>query len=62
MEICLYSIVLTDGNIVEVKATEVKWHDSSRCVRFICGDRVVGRFNMDNIAGWAEKKYTEVTE
>lgn len=52
-----YSIILTDGKIIEVKATEIEFRDSSRCVRLKDGNWVAARFNMDNIAGWVEKKY-----
>ena len=52
-----YLIILTDGKIIEVKATEIEFRDSSRCVRLKDGNWAVARFNLDNIAGWVEKKY-----
>lgn len=48
----MYSIVLTNGKIINVKATEVEWCEKSRTIRLINGRNIVARFNMDNIVGW----------
>lgn len=53
----MYSIVLTDGKMVNVYATELEWIEKSRMIRLINGRKVVARFNMDNVAGWIDADY-----
>lgn len=58
----MYSIVLTDGKIVNVNATELEWIEKSRMIRLIYGRKVVARFNMDNVAGWIDADYRAESE
>ena len=58
----MYSIVLTDGKIVNVNATELEWLEKSRMIRLINGRKVVARFNMDNVAGWIDADYKAESE
>lgn len=53
----MYSIVLTDGKIITIKATEVEYCEKSRIIKFINGIRVIARINMDNVVGWIEAEY-----
>lgn len=58
----MYSIVLIDGKIVNVHATELEWLEKSRMIRLINGRKVVARFNMDNVAGWIDADYKAESE
>ena len=51
------SIVLTDGNIIKIKATEVEWNEIIRMIRVHNDGRVVARINMDNVVGWINADY-----
>lgn len=51
------SIVLTDGNIIKIKATEVEWDEIIRMIRVHNDGRVVARINMDNVVGWINADY-----
>ena len=55
----MYSIVLTDGKIINVNATEVEWCEKSRTIRLLNNKTVVARINMDNVVGWTDEDYTE---
>lgn len=48
----MYSIVLTDGKIININATEVEWSDKTRMIKLFKDRRIVARINMDNVAGW----------
>lgn len=50
----MYSIVLTNGKIINIMATEVEWCEKARMIRLINMGRVVARINMDNVAGWVD--------
>jgi len=50
----MYSIVLTDGKIVNINADVVECGERIKTVRFIKGNRLVARINMDNVVGWIE--------
>lgn len=50
----MYSIVLTDGKIIDIKATEMEWYEKSRTIRLIDNRQVVARINMDNVVGWID--------
>lgn len=55
------SIVLTDGNIIKIKATEVEWDEIIRMILVHNDGRVVARINMDNVVGWINADYmTEI--
>ena len=57
----MYSIVLTDGKIINIKATEVEWCEKSRMIKLINDRRIVARINMDNVVGWIDADYkTEI--
>ena len=58
----MYSIVLTDGKMVNVYATELEWLEKSRMIRLINERKVVARFNMDNVAGWIDADYKAESE
>ena len=53
----LCSIVLTDGNIIKIKATEIEWNECERMALVFNNGRVVARINMDNVAGWINADY-----
>lgn len=48
----MYSIVLTNGKIINVNATDVEWNDNSRMIKLINDKTIVARINMDVVAGW----------
>ena len=50
----MYSIVLTDGKIININATDVEWNEKSRTIRLFNNKTVVARINMDNVVGWIE--------
>ena len=54
----MYSIVLTDGNIININATDVEWNEKSRTIRLLNNKTVVARINMDNVVGWM----TQITQ
>ena len=53
----MYSIVLTDGKIINIKADEVEWCEKDRMIKLISNRRIVARINMDNVAGWIDTDY-----
>ena len=58
----MYSIVLTDGKIININANDVRWEEKNRMACFLKGRSLVARINMDNIAGWIETDYKESEE
>jgi hypothetical protein len=54
----MYSIVLADGKIISIKATDVEWCEKSRMIKLIDGRRMVARINMDNVVGWIKSDYS----
>ena len=58
----MYNIVLTDGKIINAKATEVEWDEKSRMIRLINGRKIVARINMDNVVGWIDADYKAESE
>ena len=58
----MYSIVLTDGKIININATEVEWCEKSRMIKLIKGGRIVARINMDNVVGWIDADYKAEVE
>lgn len=58
----MYSIVLTNGKIINVNATEVEWYEKERMIRLINKRQVVARFNMDNIVGWIDADFNVESE
>ena len=55
----MYSIVLTDGKIININATDVEWNEKSRSIRLLKTKTVVARSNLDNVVGWIDTDYTE---
>ena len=53
----MFSIVLADGKIININATNVEWCEKIRMIKLIKGGRVVARINMDNVVGWIETDY-----
>jgi len=53
----MYSIVLTDGKIINVNATEVEWCEKSRMIKLFNDRRIVARINMDSVVGWIDADY-----
>lgn len=60
----MYSIVLTNGKIINIKADDVCWEEKTKMARFLRDRNMVARINMDNVAGWikADKVEREVKE
>lgn len=58
----MYSIVLTNGKIINVKAAEVEWCERSRMIKLIKGGQIVARINMDNVVGWINADYKAESE
>jgi len=58
----MYSIVLTDGKIVNIIADVVEWGERTKTVRFLKGKRLVARINMDNVVGWIETNFMVKSE
>jgi hypothetical protein len=58
----MYSIVLTDGRIINIRATEVEWREESRMIRLFNGKQIVARINMDNVVGWIDADYKAEVE
>lgn len=50
----MYSIILKDGKIINVNATEVEWFENHKTIRLIHGSQVVARINVDNVVGWID--------
>jgi len=58
----MYNIVLTNGKIINIKATEVEWCEKVRMIKLINGRQIVGRINMDNVVGWIDADYKVESE
>lgn len=58
----MYTIVLKNGKIINVKADEVEWLVESRMIKLINKRRIVARINMDNVVGWIDADYKEESE
>lgn len=58
----MYSIVLTDGKIINIKATEVEWYEKSRMIKLINDRQIVARVNMDNVVGWIDSDFKAESE
>jgi hypothetical protein len=53
----MYSIILTDGKIVNIDATVVEWSEKSRMAILLNNGTTVARINMDNVVGWINTDY-----
>lgn len=58
----MYSIVLTDGKIINIKADEVEWCEKARMIKLYNDRRIVARINMDNVVGWINAEYKGESE
>jgi len=58
----MYSIVLTNGKIINIKATEVEWCETPRMIKLINNRIIVARINMDNVVGWINADYKAESE
>ena len=57
----LCSIILKNGNIIKIKATEIEWFGKERMSKVYNNGQVVATINMDNVAGWIKGAYmTEI--
>lgn len=53
----MYSIILTNGKTINIKADEVEWFEKTRMTRFLHKSKVVARINIDNVIGWIDTNY-----
>lgn len=58
----MYSIVLTDGKIINIKADEIQWGEKSQMVKFYNDRKLAARINMDNVVGWIDTDYKAESE
>ena len=58
----MYSIVLTDGKTIKIKANSAEWNEKTRMVKLINDRRIVARINMDNVVGWIDTDYKAESE
>ena len=58
----MYSIVLTNGKIINIDATDVEWREKERMIKLFNNRTQVARINMDNIIGWINADYKEESE
>ncbi len=54
----MYNILLKDGKIIEVNATEMVCSETYRTIKLFYEEKMVARINMDNIVGWIHSDYT----
>ena len=47
----MYSVVLTDGKIINIEATGLELNEEEKVITLIKYERFVARLKMDNIAG-----------
>ncbi len=51
----MFSIILTDGKIININADKVCWNEKTRTITLMKGQQqTVARINMDNVVGWIE--------
>lgn len=55
----MYSIVLKNGKIINVNATDLFWSEKSGMIKLFNDENMVARINMDNIVGWIDPDYME---
>lgn len=53
----MYSIISTDGKIINIKATNMEWDERERAITLTYNGRFVARINMDDVAGWIDSDY-----
>lgn len=55
----MYSIVLTNGKIINIDATDLEWREKERMIKLFNNRTQVARINMDNVIGWIDADYKE---
>jgi hypothetical protein len=50
----MYSIVLTNGTIKNIKGDIIEWIERARMVKIYNDRKLVARINMDNVVGWID--------
>ena len=50
----MFSIVLTNGKVINIKGDSVEWSEKTHTVRILSGRNTVARINMDNVVGWID--------
>ena len=58
----MYSIVLTDGKIININADCVMWYEKSRMITLIKDGKTVAKISMDNVVGWIDADYKAESE
>jgi hypothetical protein len=59
----MYSIILKDGKIINIKADDMVFCEKAKIVRFYYNNvRIVAEINMDNVVGWARTDYIKNEE
>lgn len=58
----MYSIALTNGKIINIKADEIEWCEKTRMIKIINNGLIVARINMDNVVGWINEDYKVESE
>ena len=58
----MFTIVLTNGKTINVKADDVEWCEKDRMAKFINNNRLVARINMENVVGWIKADYKTESE
>ena len=53
----MYSIVFTNGKVINIKGDHVEWQEKTRTTRIINDRNTVARINMDNVIGWIDNRY-----
>lgn len=57
----MYSIVLTNGKIINIDAAGVDWCEKTRMASLFVGKdylkKEIAKINMDNVVGWIDTSY-----
>lgn len=53
----MYSLVLTNGNIINIVADVVQFDKIQGTIGFYNDLKLVARVNLDNIVGWINTRY-----
>ena len=49
----MYSIILKNGNIINIRADDIVYYEKFNLVRFYdSATSIIAEINMDNVAGW----------
>ena len=58
----MYSVVLTDGKIININANQAEWYEKDRMIKLINDKQTVARINIDNVVGWIDTNYKVESE